>query len=108
MLSYSVVQFKHMSFALCVTVNLTNTKGMCIQWIGRNSSIAATLGEQNLGRYIGVAFIEGLFNLYTNCSIGTCVPGRYTEVAFIEGWPLRGVPLYAKIIQLVYNFLFFF
>ncbi len=29
-----------------------------IQW---NPSIAATLGEQNFGRYIGVAFIEGLF-----------------------------------------------
>ncbi len=29
-----------------------------IQW---NPSIAATLGEQNVGRYIGVAFIEGLF-----------------------------------------------
>ncbi len=27
----------------------------------QNPSIAATLGEQNFGRYIGVAFIEGLF-----------------------------------------------
>ncbi len=55
-------------------------------------SIAATFGEQNFGRYIGVAFIEGLF--CTNCSFGTWVPGRYTEVAFIQGWLLRGVPLY--------------
>ncbi len=28
-------------------------------------SIAATLGEQNVGRYIGVAFIEGLFCIQT-------------------------------------------
>ncbi len=61
-----------------------------IQW---SPSIAATLGEQNVGRYIGVAFIEGLF-FNTNCSFGTWVPGRYTEVAFIQGWPLRGFPLY--------------
>ena len=46
--------------------------------------IAATLGEQNVGRYIEVAFIEGLF-----CTqiVLTWVPGRYTEVAFIQGWP---------------------
>ncbi len=56
------------------------------------TSIAATLGEQHFGRYIGVAFIEGLF--CTNCSFGTWVPGRYTEVAIIQGWPLRGAPLY--------------
>ncbi len=30
----------------------------CLQW---NPSIAATLGEQHFGRYIGVAFIEALF-----------------------------------------------
>ncbi len=64
------------------------------QW---NPSIAATLGEQHFGRYIGVAFIEGLF-LYTNCSFGTWVPGRYTEVAFIQGWQLRGVPLYMYVV----------
>ncbi len=52
-----------------------------------NPSIAATLGEQNVSRCIGVVFIEGLF-------CGTWVPGCYTEVAFIQGWPLRGVPLY--------------
>ncbi len=56
-----------------------------VQW---NPSIAATLGEQHFGRYIEVAFIEGLF--CTNCSFGTWIPGRYTEVAFIQGWPLRG------------------
>ncbi len=59
-----------------------------LQW---NSSIAATLGGNFFGRYIGVAFIKGL---YTNCSFGTWIPGRYTEVTFIHGWPLRGVPLY--------------
>ncbi len=31
-----------------------------LQW-NPSGSIAATLGEQNVGRYIGVAFIEGLF-----------------------------------------------
>ncbi len=60
-----------------------------VQW---NPSIAATLGEQHLGRYkcIGVVFIEG----GSVCSFGTWIPGRYTEVAFIQGWPPRGVPLY--------------
>ncbi len=53
----------------------------CIQW---NPSIAATLGEQNVGRYIGVAFIEGLF-CTQSCSFGTWVPGRYTEVAVKRG-----------------------
>ena len=60
---------------------------MILQW---NPSIAATLGGKHFGRYIGVAFIEGVHNR----SFGTWVPGRYTEVAFIQGWPLRGVPLY--------------
>ncbi len=41
-------------------------------------SIAATLGEQHVGRYIGVV-------LYTNCSFGTWIPGRYTEVAVKRG-----------------------
>ncbi len=63
-------------------------------------SIAATLGEQHFGRYIGVAFIEELF-LYTNCSFGTWVPGRYTEVAFIQGWALRGVPLYMYVVLIL-------
>ncbi len=35
---------------------------MIIQW---NPSIAATLEEHNFGRYIGVAFIEGLFYTQT-------------------------------------------
>ncbi len=47
-------------------------------------SIAATLGEQHFGRYIGVAFIEGLF-CTTNCSFGTWIPSRYTEVAVKRG-----------------------
>ncbi len=51
-----------------------------IQW---NPSIAATLGEQHFGRYIGVAFIEGLF--CTNCSFGTWVPGRYIAVGLYSG-----------------------
>ncbi len=33
-----------------------------IQW---NPSIAAILGEQNFGHYIGMAFIEGLFGTQT-------------------------------------------
>ncbi len=63
-----------------------------LQW---NPSIAATLGEQNVDLYIGVAFIEGLF--VHKVFIWDRVPGCYTEVAFIQGWPigpLRGVPLY--------------
>ncbi len=56
---------------------------MCIQW---NPSIAATLGEQNVGCYIGVAFIEGLF-----CTqIVHLGPGF---LAVIQRWPLRGVTL---------------
>ncbi len=43
--------------------------------------IAATLGEQNVGRYIGVAFIEGLF-----CTqIVHLGPGF---LAVIQRWPL--------------------
>ncbi len=62
----------------------------CLQW---NPSIAATLGEQNFGRYIGVAFIEGLFCTQT-VHMG---PGF---LAVIQRWPLfrggrsvRGFPL---------------
>ena len=51
---------------------------LAIQW---NPSIAATLGEQNFGRYIGVAFIEGLF-----CTqIVHLEPGC---LAVIQRWPL--------------------
>ncbi len=64
---------------------------MKLQW---NPSIAATLGEHNFGLYIGVAFIEGLF-CTQSVHLG---PGRYTEVAFIQGWPLRGVPLYRRVV----------
>ncbi len=59
---------------------------MCLLDTGHFSASIGLIGEQHFGRYIGVAFIEGLF--------GTWVPGRYTEVAFIQGWPLRGVPLF--------------
>ncbi len=55
----------------------------------------------NVDRYIGVAFIEGLF--CTHCSFGTWVPGRYTEVTFIQGWPLRGVPLYSETTIIIYT-----
>ncbi len=68
-------------------VGINNAK--TTQYMQWNPSIAATLGEQNVGRYIGVAFIEGLF--LPNCSFGTWIPA---EVAFIQGWLLRGVPLY--------------
>ncbi len=54
----------------------------CIQW---NPSIVATLGEQHFGRYIEVAFIEGLFCTQTVPSFGIQVPGRYTEVAVKRG-----------------------
>ncbi len=40
------------------TAKINCLKNFALQW---NPSIAATLGEQNFGCYIGVAFIEGLF-----------------------------------------------
>ncbi len=52
-------------------------------------TVAATLGEQSFGCYIGMAFIEGLFCTQT-VGLG---PGFLAEVAFIQGWPLGGVPL---------------
>ncbi len=54
-----------------------------IQW---NPSITATLGEQNFGRYIGVAFIEGLF-----CTQSVHLGPVF--LAILQRWPLRGVPL---------------
>ncbi len=41
--------------------------------------------EQHFGRYIGVAYIEGLFCTCTNCSFGTWVPGRYIAVGLYSG-----------------------
>ncbi len=49
-----------------------------IQW---NPSIAATLREQNVGRYIGVAFIEGLFGTQI-VQLGPVF------LAVIQRWPL--------------------
>ncbi len=46
-----------------------------------NPSIAATLGVQNFGRYIGVAFIEGLFCTRT-VHLGPVF------LAVIQRWPL--------------------
>ncbi len=60
-----------------------------VQW---NPSIAATLGEQHFGHYIGVAFIEGLFCT----SFGTWVPGRYIAVGLYSGVAVkRGSTLHA-------------
>ena len=70
-----------------------------VQW---NPSLAATLGEQHFGRYIGEAFIEGLF-VYTNYSFRTWVPGRYIAVGLIQGWPIRGVPLYSVQTRLLWS-----
>ena len=61
-------------------VIIISARNKRIQW---NPSIAATLGEQHFGRYIGVVFIEGLF--CTNCSFGTWVPGRYIAVGLYSG-----------------------
>ncbi len=49
-----------------------------LQW---NPSIAATLGEQDIGSYIGVAFIEGLF-----CTQTVHLGPRF--LAVIQRWPL--------------------
>ncbi len=68
----------------------SHIKDLKIQW---NPSIAATLGERNVGHYIGAAFIEGLF-----CTqIVHLGPGFLAVIQRwpfnIEGWPLRGFPL---------------
>ncbi len=47
-----------------------HSNNVYMQW---NPSIAATLGEQYFGRYIGVAFIEGLF---------------FTQTGNDSNWPL--------------------
>ncbi len=53
----------------------------CIQW---NPSIAATLGEQHFGRYIGVvAFIEGLFCTQT-VHLGPGCLAVISQLAFIH------------------------
>ena len=59
-----------------------------IQW---NPSIVATLGEQHFGRYIGVAFIEGLFGTQTVHLGPGCL--AFIEVGVIQRWALTGVPL---------------
>ncbi len=65
-----------------------------IRW---NSSIAATFGEQHFGRYIEVAFIEGLFCAQT-VHLGPGCLAVILQLAFFQGWPLRGVPLYIYIV----------
>ena len=52
-----------------------------VQW---NRSIAATLGEQHLGRYIGVVFIEGLF----------CIRMFIWD---LDSWPLHRGGLYSGV-----------
>ncbi len=56
---------------------------MTIQW---NPSIAATLGEEHVGHYIGVAFIEGLFCTQINCSFWD-----------LDSWPLYRGGLYSGV-----------
>ncbi len=53
-----------------------------LQW---NPSIAATLGEQKFGLYIGVAFIEGLF----------CTQSVHLGPGFL--WPLYRGGLYSGV-----------
>ncbi len=54
--------------------------------------IAATLGEQHFGRYIGVAFTEGLFRTQTvHLGPGCLAVIIISQLAVIQGWPLRGV-----------------
>ncbi len=61
--------------------NRQTDKQTTIQW---NPSIAATLGEQHFGRYVGMAFIEGLF-----CTqIVRLGPGS---------WPLYRGGLYSRV-----------
>ncbi len=67
---------------------------LVVQW--NAYAFKASLGEQNFGRYIRVAFIKGLFCTQT-VHLGSGFLA-VTEVAFIQGWPLRGVPLYTCIV----------
>ncbi len=53
-----------------------------VQW---NTSIAATLGEQHSGRYIGVAFIEGLFSQTVHLGPGCLAVVLYCIVGFCSG-----------------------
>ena len=67
--------------------NVTSTQ-IIIQDLNSKSNIYLVqrnpyLWEQNVVRYIGVAFIEGLVCTQT----ATWVPVRYTEVSFIQRWP---------------------
>ncbi len=62
----------------CITTIRYNV--IHVQW---NPSIAATLGEQNLGRYIGAAFIEGLFCIH----IWDLDSWQLYRGGFIQGWP---------------------
>ncbi len=78
----------------------TQVKGMCevsrhIRW---NPSIALTLGEQHFGRYIGVAFIEGLFCTQTVHLGPGCLAVIIIAVGLHSFRPLRGVPLYTYFI----------
>ncbi len=50
---------------------------------------AATLGDQHFGRYIEVAFIDGLFCAQT-VHLGPGCLAVTLQLAFIQGWPLRG------------------
>ncbi len=63
----------------------TQVKGMCevschIRW---NPSIAATLGGKHFGRYIGAAFIEGLFCTQT-VHLGPGCLAVISQLAFIH------------------------
>ncbi len=95
---YSENAWVHESYNIMVA----SIHGACSYTIysGTPLYIAATLGEQHFGRYIGVAFIAHAWGvvLYTNCSFGTWVPGRYnlSQLIFNQWWPLRGVSLYMQ------------
>ncbi len=55
-----------------------------VQW---NPSIAASLGEQHFGRYIGVAFIEGLFWYTKTVHLGPGCLAVILQLAFIQWCP---------------------
>ena len=68
-----------------------------VQW---NPSITDTFGEQSFGRYTEVAFVEGLFCVQT-LHLGPVYLAVISQLAVLQGWPLRGVPLYNLLYNLV-------
>ncbi len=72
-----------------MSTNFTSYKvGRHSNYSGTPTYIAATLGEQHFGLYIGVAFMRGCFVTQT-VRLGPECLAFISQLAFIQGWPLR-------------------